>query len=62
MAEKRKKAKTSKDLPKRKLTAAQMGKVKGGVDFGKIRLGGGTLSLSEQCAATTDSGTMGCPG
>ena len=62
MADKRKKGKTSKDLPKRKLTAAQLGKVKGGqVNLGAIRIGG-RLGETELCASTTDTGTTGCPG
>ena len=61
MADK-KKAKAAKDLPKRKLTSAQLGKVKGGLlNLGAIRLGG-RLGETEQCAATSDTGAMGCPG
>jgi hypothetical protein len=51
MADKKKKAKTPKDLPKRKLTSAQLGKVKGGM-----------MKMDDQCKETDDSGTHGCPG
>lgn len=51
MADKKKKAKTPKNLPKRKLTSAQLGNVKGGM-----------MKLSGQCQETDDSGTTGCPG
>ena len=47
-----KKKKTTKSLPKGKLTAAQLSAVKGGRP----------ASGSEQCKETDDSGTMGCPG
>jgi hypothetical protein len=50
MADKKKPTKATKDLPKGKLTAAQLKAVKGGAR----RLG------AESCKETGDSGMMGC--
>lgn len=50
MADKKKTAKTTKSLPKGKLTAAQLSAVKGGRP----------MASPESCAETGDSGMMGC--
>jgi hypothetical protein len=62
MAAKKKATKSAKDLPKGKLTAAQMGKVKGGM-MKKISTSGSLgLSAADTCKETSDTGMMGCTG
>lgn len=50
MADKKKTSKATKNLPKGKLTAAQLNAVKGG------------RMADNQCKETDDSGTTGCVG